>query len=146
MAKAMDPAEALRRAREAAAFLALDPRVRLIYVFGSATDPRAAAVRDIDLGIWTEPALSGPDLIQIGARAAAAVGGPIDLVGLNRAPVVLAREVVDSGICLYADPPEMETEFVTRARARYWDFKPFLDLQWHYAGERQAERRRGPQA
>jgi hypothetical protein len=22
-----------------------------------------------------------------------------------------------------------------RARARYWDFKPFLETQWRYAGE-----------
>jgi predicted nucleotidyltransferase len=142
---ALAPAEALDRAKRAASFLARDPRVRLIYVFGSAVDPSAAAVRDVDLGIWAEPALSGRELLELGARASAAVGGRLDVVALNRAPVVLAREVADSGICLYADPPEMETAFVTRARARYWDFKPFLDVQWQNAGERLRERR-GPQA
>jgi hypothetical protein len=65
------------------------------------------------------------------------------VVSLRGAPVVLAREVVEHGVCLYTDPPELETEIVVRARARYWDFKPFLDEQWRLAGERLEERRRG---
>jgi predicted nucleotidyltransferase len=143
---ALTPAEALRRAKRAADHLARDPRVRLVYAFGSAVDPGANRVRDIDVGVWTEPALSGRDLLGLGAALVEAAGGPFDLVSLNRAPVVLAREVAESGVCLYAHPPEMEAEFVTRARARYWDFKPFLELQWRHAGERLEERRRGPQA
>ena len=38
---------------------------------------------------------------------------------------------------------DMETEFVTRARARYWDFRPYRDEQWRLAGERLAERQLG---
>lgn len=53
------------------------------------------------------------------------VGGEIDLVSLNEASIVLAREVADSGDCLYASDADAEVEFVTRARSRYWDFKPF---------------------
>jgi hypothetical protein len=75
-----------------------------------------------------------------------AVGGPLDLVSLNRAGIVLAREVADHGICLHAEPPEAEVEFVTRARARYWDWKPFLEVQWRNAGERLEERRRAAPA
>lgn len=73
-----------------------------------------------------------------------AVGAEIDLVSLNDAPVVLAWEVADSGCCLYASDPDAEVEFVTRARSRYWDFKPFLDEQWRLAGQRLEERQRGP--
>jgi len=39
--------------------------------------------------------------------------------------------------------PELETDFVVRPRARYWDFKPFLEAQWTDAGERLREQRRG---
>jgi hypothetical protein len=45
---------------------------------------------------------------------------------------------------LFARDPDVETDFVTRARARYWDFKPYRDVQWRLAGERLAERRVGP--
>lgn len=65
---------------------------------------------------------------------------PIDLVSLNDAPIVLAHEVVDFGRCLYVRDPAVETEFVTRTRARYWDFEPYRDEQWRLAGERQRER------
>jgi predicted nucleotidyltransferase len=135
------------RAREAAAAaareLSADPRVELVYLFGSAVDPEQAVVRDVDLGVLTRPPLTDDELLHLRADVVIAVGVPIDLVSLNRAPVVLAHEVVEHGRCLFARTPELETEFVVRARARYWDFKPFLETQWRYAGERLQERRRG---
>src|SRR3989449_10749658 len=51
-----------------------------------------------------------------------------------------SHEIVESGTCLYARTADAETEFVTRARARYWDFRPYRDEQWRLAGERLAER------
>jgi len=62
---------------------------------------------------------------------------------VNDAPVVLAWEVAESGRCLYARDADAETEFVTGARSRYWDFKPFLDEQWRLSGARLQERQRG---
>lgn len=134
-------AEARRRADVAAAVLARDPRVRLVYLFGSAVRPEAGPVRDVDLAILTEPRLSLDELLRLRADAVEAAGGRLDLVSLNEAGVVLAWEVADSGRCLHADPPEAETDFVVRARSRYWDFKPFLEVQWRLAGERLEERR-----
>jgi predicted nucleotidyltransferase len=141
----MSVREARQLAERAADVLAADPRVRLVYLFGSAADSDAQQVEDVDLGVLTEPALSSRELLELRTGLVEAVGGPIDLVSLNRPPIVLAREVADYGVCLYAEPPETETEFVTQARARYWDFKPFLEVQWRHAGERLAERRHGPQ-
>jgi hypothetical protein len=106
-----------KRAREAGAaaarLLADDPRVELVY------------------------------LMRLRADVVAAIGVPLDLIALNHAPVVLMHEVVEHGRCLFARNPETETDFVVRARARYWDFKPFLETQWRYAGERLQERQRG---
>lgn len=133
-------------AERAASRLAADSRVHLVYLFGSAVDPDVAGVRDVDLAIWTEPTLSSEELLELRAEAVLAAGGPIDLVSLNHASVVLAREVAESGLCLFARPAEAEVEFVTRARSRYWDFKPFLEVQWRHAGERLENRRRGAQA
>jgi predicted nucleotidyltransferase len=137
-------AAALAAAERAVAVLRRDSRVRLVYLYGSAADPARPTARDVDLAVLTEPAWSLEELMRVRADLVAAAGADIDLVLLNDASVVLAHEVVEGGRCLHADPPEAETAFVTRTRARYWDFKPFLDEQWRLAGERLEERRRGP--
>jgi hypothetical protein len=67
-------------------------------------------------------------------------------VSLDDAPIVLAHEVAEHGVCLFARNPEDEVAFVTAARARFWDFAPYLAQQWAAAGERAETRRRGPQA
>lgn len=135
--------DANRIAEQAAQCLARDSRVLLVYLFGSAADRARPTVRDVDLGILTRETLPQDELLRMRADLVLAVGSEIDLVALNDAPVVLAWEVAEGGRCLYAVDPEIETEFVIRARARFWDFKPFLDEQWRLAGERLQERQRG---
>lgn len=141
------PLEVAReRAERAARFLAADPRVKLVFFFGSAADPDwKIPVRDVDLAILTDPPLDFRDFLRLRDRTAAAVEGDVDLVSLNEAGVVLAREVADSGRCLYANPPDLETDFICRARMQYFDFKYYLDKQWRISGERLEERLRGLQ-
>lgn len=91
----------------------------------------------------TERPLSLDELARLRADIVAGSGVPVDLVSLNDAPIVLAHEVTETGQCLYARTPDVETEFVTRTRSRYWDFKPYREEQWRLAGERLAERRLG---
>jgi predicted nucleotidyltransferase len=138
--------QARQAADRAAHWLANDGRVRLVYQFGSSVDSARAAVRDVDIAILTDPPLPLDALLRLRADLVVETGAPIDLVSLNDASVVLAWEVADSGRCLYARDADTDTDFVTRVRARYWDFKPFLDEQWRLAGERLEERRRGSQA
>jgi uncharacterized protein YutE (UPF0331/DUF86 family)/predicted nucleotidyltransferase len=125
-------------AQRAAHCLAGDPRVRLIYGFGSTFQPDRATVRDIDLAILTDPPLTLEELTKRQADVMSVTGAPIDLVSLNDASIVLAHEIVESGVCLYARTPDVETELVTRVRTRYWDFRPYRDEQWRLAGERLA--------
>jgi predicted nucleotidyltransferase len=139
----MSRAEALAHAERAAALLARDPRVLLVYVFGSAVAPERPHARDLDLAVLTTPALSLDELMRLRADVADVTRAPIDLVSLNEASIVLAHEVADTGRSLYVRTLDVEVDFVTRARARYWDFKPFRDAQWQLAGEQLAERRRG---
>ena len=143
----LSPEQARRRGELAARALAADPRVRLVFLFGSAADPhRTLPVRDVDLAVLTDPPLGLDELLSLRADVARAAGGDVDLVLLNTAPVVLAHEVVASGCCLYADPPEEEAELVARTHMKYLDFKHFLDEQWRLAGERLEARTHGPQA
>lgn len=140
----ISPGDARARAERAAGFLAADPRVKLVFLFGSAADPdREIPVRDVDIAILTEPALDLGAFLDLRADTVVAAGGEIDLVPLNEVGVILTHEVAETGICLYSDPPELETEFVCRAIMRYLDFKPYFDEQWRIAGERLAERQRG---
>jgi predicted nucleotidyltransferase len=133
--------QALEAARRSAAALAQDPRVQLVYVYGS-TAAGHATVRDVDLAVLSDRPLSLDDLVRLRADLVAAAAADIDLVSLNDASIALAHEVVESGRCLYARSPDVETDFVTRTRARYWDFEPFRAEQWRLLGERLEERRR----
>ena len=140
----LDPETAREISSRAAAYLASQPEVRAVFLFGSAVSAEAEP-RDVDLAIQTCGSIEPERLEQMRSETAKVAGGPIDLVFLNEAPVVLAHEVAETGRCLFARDPDAEVEFVTRARARYWDFKPFLEEQWRASGERLEERRRGPQ-
>ncbi len=128
--------EARLRAERAGRFLAADPRVKLVFLFGSAADPDRRTVGDVDLAILTDQRLGLYDLLDLKADVAQSAGGEVDLVPLNDASVVLAREISVTGRCLHADPPERELEFRTRANMEYRDFKWYLDRQWKTLGER----------
>lgn len=140
----IEPEAARERAERAAWFLAADPRVKLVFFFGSAADPeRKIPVRDVDIAILADPPLEFWDFLGLQGHAEDAAGGGIDLVDLNKAGVVLTYEVADTGICLYSNPPELQDEFVCRALMQYFDFKYYLDEQWRNTGERLRERLHG---
>ena len=141
---ALPRAAARAAAERAAGILAAKPQVTLVYLFGSAVDSDTPNVRDVDLAVVTDPPFVTDQLMKCRADLIEATRAPIDLISLNEASIMLAWEVVDRGVCLFARDPDVETDFVTRARARYWDFKPYRDVQWRLAGERLAERRVGP--
>jgi predicted nucleotidyltransferase len=138
----LDPRSPDVQARLARAIelLARDSRVRLVYLFGSAADPGDPGSRDIDLAVSAAPPFTPDELARRRADLVADTHLPLDLVSLDGAPVVLAYEVAETGRCVHARDPDAEVEFVTQARARYWDFKPYRDEQWRLAAERLAER------
>jgi predicted nucleotidyltransferase len=131
---------ARRVAEQVASRLGRDPRVRLVYLFGSTTSRPG---RDIDIAVVADPPIPFDQFLRIQGELAERTGAPVDLVNLEDAGVVLRHEVAASGVCLFARSPDDETNFVTRARARYWDFKPYLDEQWRLAGVRLSERQGG---
>lgn len=140
----IDRSEALRAARRAASVLAEEPAVRLVYLFGSTVEEGTTGVRDIDLGILVDPRPSPALWRELERRSRLAARIPMDLVPLHDAPPALARGVADYGKSLFARSPDDETRFVVRARAAYWDFLPYLELQWHYSRLRAQERAASP--
>jgi len=146
MAHGLTPPEVDEAVGRAVLALSRDHRIELAYLFGSATDASSRSPRDLDLAILTRLPLSLDDLTRLRAELVQATGLPVDLVSLNGATTVLAHEVVETGRCLYARHPDVETEFVTRTRSRYWDFAPYRAAQWRLAGERIEERLGGAQS
>ena len=139
-------ARAIRQwAERAAERLSHDPRVRVVYLFGSGADETADRARDIDLAILADPPIDTAELLRIRADLGGGGAAELDLVSLNRASITLRYEVAERGICLFACEPDDEIEFVTRARSRFWDFSPYLSAQWELAGERLEARRHGSQ-
>ena len=128
-------------ARRAASLLAEDPRVEMVYLFGSGADGGREA-KDLDLAIMTKSPLELATLLELRARVVEEVHLPVDLIPLNEASVILCHEIAETGRCLYARRPELETDFVVRSRARYWDFQPFFREQERLARLRSAERSR----
>jgi predicted nucleotidyltransferase len=126
--------------RRAAKRLATDPRVRVVYLFGSAAHGGLVPPRDLDLAVLTEPALRLEELLRVQGELQQELAIPVDLVSLNEAPIVLAHEIIEGGRCLYARSPEDETELVTRTRMRWWDWLPVREAQWRASGERLEER------
>jgi predicted nucleotidyltransferase len=131
---------ARRVAEQVAARLSRDPRVRLVYLFGSTTSRPG---RDVDIAVVSDPPIPFDELLRVQGELAEATRAPLQLVSMDTAGVVLRHEVADTGVCVFARSPDDDTEFVTRARARYWDFKPYLDEQWRLAGARLAARQGG---
>jgi predicted nucleotidyltransferase len=129
----------------AAALLSREPRVRLVYVFGSAARPGDVAPRDLDLAVSARPPLALAERLALQGRLQEALRVPVDLVSLDEAPIVLAHEIVEGGRCLYARSPDDETELVTRTRMRWWDWLPVRERQWQASAER-LEERLGPPA
>jgi hypothetical protein len=63
---------------------------------------------------------------------------------IERVAAVLSAEPrARTAGCLFARSPDEETEIVTRARMRWWDWLPVRERQWQTSGER-LEDRLGP--
>lgn len=124
----------------ALAILSAEPRVRVVFLFGSAARSGAVPPRDLDLAVCARPPLALPELLQLQGRLQEAARVSVDLVSLDDAPIVLAHEIIEGGRCLYARSPDDETDVVTRTRIRWWDWLPVRERQWQASGVRLEDR------
>jgi hypothetical protein len=117
-----------------------DPRVRLLYVFGSTARGEAGPRSDLDLAVWLDRKLSWDEERDL--RATVSTGhDQVDLVILNDAPPVLRYEVVTGGRCLLARDAAEHAEFEITSLARFLDFQPIRRVQREYLRRRVEERR-----
>lgn len=105
------------------------PGLVCAYLFGSQARGDAAPRSDVDVAVLFEQdpprTLEGLHL-DLADDLSAAVGRPIDLVVLNRAPVDLVHRVLRDGVLLLDLDPSARIRFEVRARNEYFDLLPHL--------------------
>ena len=134
----MDIAEQIR--------LALIERqdVRLVYLFGSTAAGTARRRSDADVAIMFDEVPAPRVLDLLSERLGAAAKRRVDLVVLNYAPPLLAREVIARGRLLLCSDEEDRVRFETRTTARYQDTAHLRRVQHAYLRERADAHRAGP--
>ena len=112
---------------------AADGSVVCAYLFGSFARDRAHRESDVDVGLlfaWGERPSKAERFeaaLLLAGRLEAAVGRRVDLVVLNDAPPLLAREIVNRGERILCADPEADHVFVRDVQLRAADLAPFLE-------------------
>lgn len=117
----------------------LDGDLAAAYLFGSAARGEARPGSDVDVAILLR---QEPEATLGGLRAdladtlAEALGRPVDLVVLNRAPADLIHRVLRDGVLLLDRDSSLRIAFEVRSRNEYFDLLPYL-REYRRAGERE---------
>lgn len=113
------------------------------YVFGSVGRGSAGAASDVDVAVLLErepaPTLAGSG-VALGGALERALGRPVDLVVLNRAPVDLVHRVLRDGALAFEGDRAARVRFEVRARNEYFDLRPHLDRYRRADGARDGRR------
>ena len=125
--------------------LALGERhdVCLAYLFGSCVSGTARPGSDVDVAILFDPLPTPALLDRLTEDLGAATERPVDLVVLNVAPPLLAREVVARGRLVMCRDEDERVRFETRTTARYQDTAHLRRVQYAYLRERAEAHRAG---
>ena len=113
--------------------LAAEGNVRLGYLFGSVARGAGRSDSDVDIAVlMDDEAVAGPGAVKHVIWRLSDVLGKIvgshrlDLVILNRAPVLLRHRVIRDGIVLHARDDNERARFVRRTLRDHQDIEPRL--------------------
>jgi predicted nucleotidyltransferase len=125
--------------------LALGERhdIRLAYLFGSCASGTARPGSDLDVAILFDHLPAPASLDRLTEDLEAATERRVDLVVLNFAPPLLAREVIARGRLVKCRHDDERVSFVTRTTARYQDTAHLRRVQYAYLRERTDAHRAG---
>lgn len=127
----MDVAAVEKRLREVLGTRADAEGITAAWLFGSMARGTAGPESDVDVGVLYDQApprtLAGLGL-DLEGDLEAAVGLPVQLVALNRAPVDLIIRVLRDGKLLVDRDRSRRIQFEVRSRNAYWDLEPYLRL------------------
>jgi len=118
-------------------FAARGERVACAYLFGSVARGEAGPGSDVDVAVLLgapPPATLQGAGFRLEGDLERALGRPVDLVVLNRAPVDLVHRVLHDGVLVFEADRSARVRFEVRARNQYFDLRPILD-RYRRAGE-----------
>jgi predicted nucleotidyltransferase len=109
--------------------------VNSVYLFGSRVDGTASLDSDYDLGIllrhFNQERHTTLFACELEADLRHAARIPIDVVLLQRAPVILKYTIIAEGQVIYCVDSDYRTDFEDIVIRDYLDFRPFLDMYYH---------------
>ncbi|MGC9153784.1 MAG: type VII toxin-antitoxin system MntA family adenylyltransferase antitoxin [Vulcanisaeta sp.] len=96
------------------------------YLFGSRATGNASTSSDVDVAIFTSRDINWKELVGMAMALEDSLNLSVDLVHLNKAPLLLAYEVVSKGIVVLDSDVEERVRFEVRVLKEFLDFKPRL--------------------
>lgn len=128
-------------ARRLASFFDADAHgASAVYLFGSVARDEATSGSDIDVGVlFADPPASTFDAQPYGLEGDLErhLGGRVDLVSLNNAPVDLRARVLRDGLLVFEGDRAARIRFEVRTRNEAFDLEPILRA---YRAPREVER------
>ena len=102
----------------------------LAYLFGSTVRGDAGRLSDVDIGVMLDENLSKKDRFDLELKLMGEIAilikkNKIDLIVLNEAPLLLAYNIVKSGIILKSDETK-RVKFETKILSMYTDEKYYI--------------------
>jgi len=113
-------------------YLASQPDVVAVYVFGSVAQGRARPQSDVDIAVLLAADLDEETRfdrrLRLGGEVERIIGCLTDLVVLNDAPPLLQHQVLKHGRLIFERDRAARVEFEVRAGQIYADLKPMHDF------------------
>ncbi len=105
-------------------------RVILAYLFGSTVRGDAGRLSDVDIGVMLDEKISKKDRFDLELKLMGEIAilikkNKIDLIVLNEAPLLLAYNIIKSGIIIKSDETE-RVKFETKILSMYMDEKYYI--------------------
>ena len=102
-----------------------DLRVLAVFAFGSQVDGYATPRSDVDLAILFEGDVPLKEQLTLQVKAAEILGKEVDLVSMNRAPLLLRHRALQGRLLFERDPMAV-ADLIEDTLRRYRDFAPRL--------------------
>ncbi|MFZ5819715.1 MAG: type VII toxin-antitoxin system MntA family adenylyltransferase antitoxin [Chloroflexota bacterium] len=103
------------------------------YLFGSVARGQANPLSDVDIAVLLMPDLDAEAMLE---KQLELVGMLEDIIGreaqvviLNKAPLLLADQVIREGVILCEQDRQARIAFVVRTMKLYFDIQPMLEFQ-----------------
>ena len=108
-------------------FLADDPDLLLVMIFGSMADGNPQIGSDIDVAVYPKKKLSSQQRQKLSDQIACATGRTVDLVDLTDADGALLRQILRKGRIVFSKQPGVLGHLSERLLGWQEDFEPQLN-------------------